>query len=37
MDCLYLGSVGASGGVLLMWDNRVVDKVEEAVGRFSLL
>ena len=28
--------MGASGGVLLMWDNRVVDKVEEAVGRFSV-
>ena len=36
VDWLYLGSVGASGGVLLMWDNRVVDKVEEAVGRFSV-
>ena len=36
VDWLYLGSVGASGGVLLMWDNRVVDKVKEAVGRFSV-
>ena len=34
VDWLYLGSVGASGGVLLMWDNRVVEKLEEAVGRF---
>ena len=32
MDWLYLGFVGASGGVLLMWDNRVVEKLEEAVG-----
>ena len=37
LDWLYLGSVGVSGGILLMWDNRVVDKVEEAVGRFSAL
>ena len=36
MDWLYLGSVGASGGVLLMWDNRVVEKLEEAVGHFSV-
>ena len=36
VDWLYLGSMGASGGVLLMWDNRVVDKVEEAVGHFSV-
>ena len=36
VDWLYLGSVGASGGVLLMWDNRVVNKVEEAVGHFSV-
>ena len=28
--------MGASGGVLLMRDNRVVDKVEEAVGHFSV-
>ena len=34
VDWLYLGSVGASGGVLLMWGNRVVDKVEETVGHF---
>ena len=32
VDWLYLDFVGASSGVLLMWDNRVVDKVEEAVG-----
>ena len=36
MDWLYLGSVGASGGILLMWDSRVVDKVDEAVGCFSI-
>ena len=36
VDWLCLGFVGASGGVLLMWDNRVVDKVKEAVGHFSV-
>ena len=36
VDWLYLGSDGASGGILLMWDKRVVDKVEEAVGHFSV-
>jgi hypothetical protein len=24
VDCLYLGSRGALGGILLMWDRRVV-------------
>ena len=32
----YLGSCGAFGGVLLKWDTRVVDKVEEAMGCFSV-
>ena len=32
----YLGSCGAFGGVLLKWDTQVVDKVEEAVGCFSV-
>ena len=32
----YLGSCGASGGVLVMWDTRVVNKMEEAMGRFSV-
>ena len=36
VDWSYLGSCGASGGVLLMWDTRVVNKVEEAMGRFSV-
>jgi len=31
-----LGSEGASGGIVLMWDRRAVEKVEEAVGRFSV-
>ena len=36
LDWVYLGSNGASGGILLMWDTRVVEKVEEAVGIFSV-
>jgi hypothetical protein len=27
-----LDAIGASGGIILLWDNRVVEKVEEAVG-----
>ena len=36
VDWLYLGSDGASGGILLMRDSRVVEKVEEAMGHFSV-
>ena len=32
----YLGSYGASGGLLLKWDTCIMDKVEEAVGHFSV-
>jgi predicted RNA-binding protein len=31
-----LDSNGASGGMLIMWDNRVVEKVEECVGAYTL-
>jgi hypothetical protein len=34
VDLVYLGSRGASGGILLMWDRRVVEKIEEYVGRY---
>lgn len=34
VDWLYLGLRGASGGILLMWDRRVVEKLEECVGRY---
>ena len=27
LDWLYLGSIGASGGVLVMWDRRMVEKL----------
>jgi exonuclease III len=36
VDWAYLGSVGAARGILVMWDKRVVEKVEEVVGRFSI-
>lgn len=29
VDWCYLGVNGASGGILLMWDRRVVEKLEE--------
>jgi hypothetical protein len=34
---MFLGSIGASEGILLMWDHRVVEKTDEAVGDFSVL
>jgi hypothetical protein len=36
VDWVYLGSVGASGGIILMWDRRVVEKLDAAVGHFSV-
>jgi hypothetical protein len=36
VDWMFLGSNGASGGILLMWDKRVVEKLEDAVGYFSV-
>ena len=33
---MFLGSIGASGGILLMWDSRVVEKLEDVVGYFSV-
>jgi hypothetical protein len=37
VDCTYLGSRGASGGILLMCDRRVAEKIEDCVGNFSVL
>ena len=34
VDWSYLGSFGASGQVLMMWDTQVVNKMEESMGRF---
>lgn len=36
MDWLFLGSLGSSGGVLVMLDRMVVDKMEEVIGRLSV-
>jgi hypothetical protein len=36
VDWISLGSNGDAGGILLMWDMRVVEKVDEAVGNYSL-
>ena len=36
VDWVYLGSLGASGGILVMWDSRVVENLEEAVGHYSV-
>jgi hypothetical protein len=33
---MFLGSNGASGGILLMWNKRVVEKLDDAVGYFSV-
>jgi len=36
VDWCYLASCGASCGILLMWDMRLVEKIEEYVGEFVL-
>ena len=36
VDWSYLGSCGASRGVLVMWDTQVVNKMEEAIGKYSV-
>jgi hypothetical protein len=36
VDWISLGSNGAARGILLMWDKRVVEKVDEAAGYYSL-
>ncbi len=36
VDWVFLGSVGASGGILIMWDKRVMEQVDEAIGHYSL-
>ena len=32
VDWVYLGSLGALGGILVMWDRRVVEKVRRSCG-----
>ena len=36
VDWCCLDSNGALGGILIMWDNRVVEKVEDCVGAYTL-
>jgi hypothetical protein len=36
VDWAVLDAVGTAGGVLLMWDKRVVEKIDSFVGRFSV-
>jgi exonuclease III len=36
VDWCCLDSNGASGGILIMWDNRVVEKVDVCLGVFTL-
>jgi hypothetical protein len=36
VDWCCLDSRGASGGVLLMWYGRVVEKINEFVGGYSM-
>lgn len=34
VDWVFLALTGASGGVLVMWDRRVVTKIEEYIGEY---
>jgi hypothetical protein len=34
VDWCYLASRGASGGILIMWDRRIVEKMDVYVGEF---
>jgi len=36
VDWCYLASCGASGGMLIMWDKRIVEKIDVFVGEFVL-
>lgn len=36
MDWVFLVSVEASGGVLVMWDRRLVEKLQEFVGDYTV-
>ena len=35
VDWLFVGSNGASGGILLLWDNRSLQKIDEALGLYT--
>jgi hypothetical protein len=36
VDWCYIGASGASGEILIMWDRRVLEKVGEWMGRYTL-
>ncbi|KAG6638248.1 hypothetical protein CIPAW_10G022700 [Carya illinoinensis] len=36
VDWAYLASNGASGGVLVLWDRRVVEKIDEFIGQYMI-
>ncbi|KAG2698544.1 hypothetical protein I3760_07G155600 [Carya illinoinensis] len=36
VDWSFLASNGASGGVVVMWDRLVVEKVEDCIGQYSV-
>ncbi|KAG2688583.1 hypothetical protein I3760_09G102600 [Carya illinoinensis] len=36
VDWVYLASNGASGGILVIWDKRVMEKIEEFVGDYTV-
>jgi exonuclease III len=36
VDWMYKGANGASGGILLLWDRRVVEKIDECMGSYTV-
>ncbi|KAG6646425.1 hypothetical protein CIPAW_07G008100 [Carya illinoinensis] len=36
VDWAYLASNGASGGIVVLWDRRVVERVEEFIGNYTV-
>lgn len=36
VDWIHLDAVGAAGGVLVLWDSRVVEKMDDEYGMFSV-
>lgn len=36
VDWVYMASNGALGGVVVMWDRRVVEKMKEFIGRYTV-
>jgi exonuclease III len=37
VDWCYMGASGASGGILIMWDRRAVEKEDEYLGQYTLV